>query len=127
MSGMRPPGLSTPRPEQYMQRVIEEQEADPVGAARGDIIAETMQNDIQTLTTVRKEADRVTVPVFPTILNLPKWRLEVFTAVASASGRRDDDATAWLSEAEKDKATFENLYVRSSEFGSLDKKLAQEA
>ena len=85
--GRRPPGASTPIPG-HISRLIEEEEeeeATPLGAGRGEIIAETQGGDIQMLTRVRKEADKISVPPLPDILGLRKWQNQLGQGVVIAS------------------------------------------
>ena len=44
-----------------------------------------------------KEAEKVAVPDFPTIAQLPQWKMQLLHNVVAASGREEEDeVTKWL-------------------------------
>ena len=50
-----------------------------------------------------KEAEKVAVPDFPTMAQIPKWKMQLLHNVVAASGREEDEVvTRWLLRVERD-------------------------
>ena len=72
-----------------------------------------------------KEAEKVLVPDFPDVVNLPNYKVKVIQQVIAASGRRDvKKVTRWVQEVEKSSKGFKRLRKSGRNFETLDMKLA---
>ena len=96
----------------------------PVPAASSDAPAET-----KTIKITRKEQEKVSVPNFPNIMNMQKWRSELLSSVVAASG--DSEVQAWITWLSKAFALRPDLdALNDSEgdrYASIDIKLGNAA
>ena len=73
---------------------------------------------------IRKEADKVRTPDFPTIGELKGWRVHVAEALVEASGYGDQAEVSWFNAAFHKDATFEMMADSGgTRFMALDQKL----
>ena len=65
------------------------------------------------------------MPDFPTMAQLPQWKMQLLHNVVAASGREEDEVvTRWLLRVERDGMTFDRLKKSGDGFRTLDRKLA---
>ncbi len=72
----------------------------------------------------RREAEKLTVPAFPSIAGLQEWKIRAYQMIISASGREDHKVIAWLNKVEDPQTTFEELGTVQGSMVTLDHKLA---
>ncbi len=73
----------------------------------------------------RKEAEKIIVPKFPNMSNLPQWRNAVSRNLACASSQADGKEVEWILATFEDGVTFDSLAQTGHDlFASLDIKLS---
>ena len=73
----------------------------------------------------RREAEKVVIPGFPSLVQLPQWEIAVAEGLVNAGARTDQKEVPWMLKAKEVDSTLESLASSGAErFKSLDLKLA---
>ncbi len=71
-----------------------------------------------------KESATVAIPLFPSIAQLPQWKIAFYTNVCAAAGRVDDGKVLkWISSVESTGSTREG-FADSGKYSTLDRKIS---
>ena len=65
------------------------------------------------------------VPGFPSVGEIPAWKIGVAKAVQSASGRRDHGSWLWIGKASDESVSFDSLGDVPSKYVTLNHKTSQ--